>query len=174
MAVLLLVGTLKGIPAETSDLNDEQARVLEIVRSSALQYSQNLPNFICTQITHRTVSADVNFGTSFNGASSTLGGTGIPVASRGQGGVNDVIEEQLTYFDEFEHYEVVTVNGKKAGRKRAHGIWRGHQCRRIRNSLHNLFDPRSHATFSWDKAAKSGGRNFTFSSFRCPARTALS
>src|SRR5579862_5601718 len=102
MAVLLLVGALKGtvgIYADTPDLNNEQAKVLEIVRASALQYSQKLPNFICMQVTHRTVTADVNFGTSFNGASSTRGGTGNPVASRGQSGGNDVIEEQLTYFD---------------------------------------------------------------------------
>jgi hypothetical protein len=170
MAVLLLVGTLKGIPAETSDLNDEQARVLEIVRSSALQYSQKLPNFICTQITHRTVSADVNFGTSFNGASSTLGGTGIPVASRGQGGVNDVIEEQLTYFDEFEHYEVVTVNGKKAGRREHMEFGGAISAGEFGTSLHNLFDPRSHATFSWDKAAKSGGRELYIFKFQVPSQ----
>ena len=173
MAVFLLVGALEGIGgilAETPDLTDDQSRVLETVRTYALQYSQNLPNFICTQITRRTVTADVNFGTSFNGASSSRGGTGIPVASRGQGGTNDVIEEQLTYFDEFEHYVVVAVNGKKAGGREHMEFGGAISAGEFGSSLHNLFDTRSHATFSWDKAAKSGGRNLYVFKFQVPSQ----
>jgi hypothetical protein len=168
-----MLGVLEGIGgirAETSELNDEPARVLEIVRGSALQYSQKLPNFICTQITRRTVTANVNFGTSLNGASSSRGGTGMPVASRGQGGMNDVIEEQLTYFDEFEHYEVVAMNGKKAGGREHMEFAGAISAGEFGSSLHNLFDPRSHAAFSWEKTAKLGGRYLYVYKFEVPSQ----
>jgi hypothetical protein len=170
MAVLLFVGALKGVCAENPELTDEQSRVLETVRNSSLQYSQNLPNFICSQVTHRTITADVNFGTSFNGASSSRGGGGISASSRGQSGVNDVIEEQLTYFDEFEHYEVVTVNGKKASGKEHMEFAGAISGGEFGSALRNLFDPRSHATFLWDKTARLGGRNVYIFKFEVPSQ----
>ncbi len=131
LTFLLVIGVPTASAAAGSDLTPEQAMVLEAVRTSALEYSQNLPNFICTQVTHRTATVDSSFGTSFNGASSSRGGSGGMGSLRGSGSFDDVIEERLTYFDQFEHYEVVAVNGRKVNGKRAHAICRCHQCRRI-------------------------------------------
>ena len=53
LAVLVFGWATTGWSADDSGLTDEQDRVLESARVLALQYSQSLPNFICTQITHR-------------------------------------------------------------------------------------------------------------------------
>jgi hypothetical protein len=168
LAVLLLLGVQTASAAVGSALTPEQARVLEAVRASALQYSQNLPNFICTQVTLRTATADTKFGTSFNGASSSRGGSGGMGSLPGPGNTNDVIEERLTYFDQFEHYEVVAVNGKKASGKEHMQFAGAISAGEFGSGLRNLFDLRSHATFSWDKTARLGGRSLYVFKFEVP------
>ena len=41
------------------------------------------------------------------------------------------------------------------------------------SSLHNLFDPRSHAAFSWDKTARSDGRNLYVFKFHVPSQNGM-
>ncbi len=170
IAVLLLVGVLTGSAAADSELTPEQTKVLEAVRSSALQYTQNLPNFICTQVTQRTATADTNFGTSFGGASSSRGGLSGTGSSGGPGSVNDVIEERLTFFNQFEHYEVIAVNDRKATGMDHMQFAGAISAGEFGSALHNLFDPWSHATFSWDKMASANGRNVYVFKFRVPSQ----
>ena len=151
IAALLLAWTTTGLAAEKPTLTADQTRVLEAARASALQYTQSLPNFICTQITHREATRQVSFGMSFNGASSSRGGSGSVGASRGPGTVDDVIEERLTFFDQMEHYDVVTVNGKKSTGQQHMQFGGAISAGEFGSALLNLFDPRSHATFSWDE-----------------------
>jgi hypothetical protein len=66
--LLLLVSS--GYAAETSQLSAGQVKVLEAARASALQYRQQLPDFICTQITHR------------NNASKNMGGMKAGIATQ--------------------------------------------------------------------------------------------
>ena len=164
--VLLLVGLPAALGAVDSDLSPEQAKLLEAVRTSALQYTQKLPDFICTQLTHRTTTAETTFGTSFNGASSSRGGTSI----QGSAGItNDVIEERLTFFNQFEHYEVVAVNDRKATGQDHMRFAGAISAGEFGSALGNLFDPRAHATFSWDKATRLGGRSVNVFKFRVPS-----
>jgi hypothetical protein len=168
VVVLVLAWTARGFAVENPELTPDQSRVLESMRVSALQYTQNLPDFICTQITHREATDQVNFGTSFNGASSSRGESGVATTRRG---VNDLIEERLTFFDQMEHYEVVAVNGKKAAAGQNHMLFGGAiSAGEFGSALQNLFNPRSHAVFSWDKMANANRRRIYVFKFRVPSQ----
>ena len=144
--------------------------MLEAVRASSLQYTQNLPNFICTQITHRQATDQINFGMSFGGASSSRSGSGLAGASHGPGVLDDVIEERLTFFDQMEHYEVVTVNGKTAAGRQHMQFGGAISAGEFGSALLNLFDPRSHAEFSWDRMARVNGRTVNAFKFVVPSQ----
>ena len=75
------------IPPPTSI---EQKQILDQVAEQALNYTDNLPNFICTQLTrrHRDETGTENY---------TLA---------------DTVQEQLTYFDRQETYKVTMVNDR--------------------------------------------------------------
>lgn len=168
-AALLLLSALHAHSSET--LPPEKARILQTVRAASLQYTQNLPDFICTQITHRRSSQQINYGTSVGGfSSSSRTGMGLPTPNPSLGGVNDVIEEKLTFFRQQEHYEVVSVNGvKETGLKHlqiAGAITAGE----FGSALHNLFDPRSATTFTWDKWATVAGRRVYVFKFHIAAQ----
>ena len=66
----------------------EQAALLEEVRRNALDYSDSLPNFICTQVTRRYVGAP--------GLASFR--------------LVDTIQEQLSFVEKKENYKVVLIN----------------------------------------------------------------
>ncbi|MGA9586071.1 MAG: hypothetical protein WBQ95_12130 [Terracidiphilus sp.] len=170
IAVLAVLSITWGGVAEDAELTPDQNRVLEAVRASALQYTESLPDFICTQITHREVAYDVDFGTSFGGAHSSLGESGLAGTAHGAGDVNDLIEERLTFFDQMEHYEVVAVNGKKAVGQNHMQFGGAISAGEFGSALRNLFDSRSHATFSWDKMASANGRRVYVFKFRVPSQ----
>src|SRR6185369_16847747 len=71
--------------------SETQAKILDAIRDYARTYTQNLPNFICAQITRRQIDAS---------------GTGEHFQSV------DKIQEQLTYFDHHEAYKVIMVNNQ--------------------------------------------------------------
>jgi hypothetical protein len=164
----MLAWVVTGVSADNSELTANQARLLESARALALAYTQNLPNFICTQITQRETQDQINFGTSFNGAGSSRGGAGLAGASHAPGGMQDVIEERLTFYDQFEHYEVVAVNGKKASGQKHMQFAGAISAGEFGSALSNLFDPRSQAEFSWDKATSLNGRSVYVFQFHVP------
>ena len=159
VAVLVLGVAVAAVSADHAKLTADQARVLESARAAALAYKVSLPNFICTQITHREAQDQVNFGTSFNGAGSSRGGGGLPGGSRAPGGMHDVIEERLTFFEQMEHYEVIAVNGKKASGQKHMQFAGAVSAGEFGSALRNLFDARSHAEFWWEKATNLNGRS---------------
>lgn len=164
----MLAWVVTGVSADNSELTANQARLLESARALALAYTQNLPNFICTQITQRETQDQINFGTSFNGAGSSRGGAGLAGASHAPGGMQDVIEERLTFYDQFEQYEVVAVNGKKASGQKHMQFAGAISAGEFGSALSNLFDPRSQAEFSWDKATSLNGRSVYVFQFHVP------
>ena len=134
----------RGYAAESSQLSADQTRVLETVRASALQYTHQLPNFICKQITHREV-----LKTKPNVAG---------VSSHGKTVSRDTIEEQLTYVGGKESYNVLTVNGHKAFAEN-HLQFAGAISSGEFGSIFTIvFYPVSNTTFAWDREAEVGGR----------------
>lgn len=76
---MLLFGSTAGF-GMSPELTADQARILDLVRTSALAYSHRLPDFICTQITHRETSTAADWAGTVRG-----------------GGSTSVIEERLTF-----------------------------------------------------------------------------
>ena len=169
-AVLLVPLTPAGLFASAPALTPDQARVLEAVRASSLRYTENLPNFICTQITHRQTSQQFNFGASIGGVSANRSPAQMPAAAPGLSGLNDVIQEKLTFFDQEEHYEVISVNGDKTTGLAHLQLQGAISAGEFGSELHNIFDPHSATTFTWDKNATMSGRRVYIFNFRVPSQ----
>lgn len=168
IAILFVLMLSRNIAAEAPELTPEQARVLDGVRTLALRYTESLPDFICTQITHRATTEQGGFGMSLNGASSSRGSTPLATGTQGPAGMNDLIEEQLTFFDQMEHYKVVRVNGQKVTGLEHMSFAGAISAGEFGSALRNLFDPRSHATFTFDRVASLAHRRVYIFRFHVP------
>ena len=161
-SVLLFLAIPIGfLPPAAAQPPPDQSSVLESVRVSALLYIGKLPDFICTQITHRTSS---RAGFSAHGV-----GNGLNTLGTGTSwDVNDVIEERLTYIGKSEEYEVLQINGKPAkgvGHLQLKGAFSAGE---FGSGLHDIFDPNSHTSFSWDRIEHIHGRIVYGYAFRVP------
>jgi hypothetical protein len=145
---LLLFGTI----GMSSELPPDQARILEQVRTSALAYSQRLPDFICTQVTHRETST-------------TAGWAGTVRA----GGSTSVIEERLTFIGQKENYQVVAVDGRKADGLDRTEFYGAMSAGEFGSTLEEIFNPQSETSFSWIKMMKINGRDAYLFGFQVPA-----
>ena len=158
--------------AEATKLTEEQNGVLENARAYALAYAHQLPDFICTQITHREVSK-TDVGTLGAGATSR-NPAGVTALSKGTSG-SDVIEEQLTYVGGKESYEVITIDGRKVAGM-THLLLAGAiSAGEFGSFMTEIFDPKSRTTFNWEKEANLHGRHAYVFGFHVPseAGTAL-
>lgn len=115
----------------------EQARIVAGIREYALNYTQNLPNFICTQITRQQVDPT---------------GTGQDWRSENK------YQEQLTYFEHHEQYHVVMINNEMVNNrdhsKLAGSISEGE----FGSMLYEIFAPQSAAEFQYERPGKLDGR----------------
>ena len=159
-SVLLFLAIPIGfLPPAAAQPPPDQSSVLESVRVSALLYIGKLPDFICTQITHRTsraaFSAPIGQGLNSNAAGTRWD-------------VDDVIEEKLTYIGKAEEYEVVKINGK-AAKGVDHLQLRGSfTAGEFGSALHDIFDPNSNTSFSWDRIEHIHGLKVYVYAFRVP------
>ncbi|SPE31818.1 conserved exported hypothetical protein [Candidatus Sulfopaludibacter sp. SbA3] len=109
----------------------EQAAILEDVRKYALSYSQNLPDFICTEVERRFDALPAPGGT----------------PSWRQ---LDELTKRLTYFEQKEEYQlrmrnnsvVVNQDVKSAGGAQAFGDFG--------SMMRGVFEPATQAAFEWD------------------------
>ena len=125
----------------------EQSAVISQVREAARAYVQNLPNFICTQVTQRNIElvvVDSLTGVKESGA----GRTGLGRISGGRPQSSDAYEEQLTYFEHQENYQLVRVNGRrqKPGQPRPPGMT---STGEFGTTLGGIFDPQTNTEFEW-------------------------
>ena len=161
-AVLLLVSTRTlGIPADKPEVSADRVKVLDSATSLALAYTQRLPDFICTQITHRDVS-DVG--------SAGGGVTGIdvaPILSTATSS-SSVIEERLTFFDRKENYEVMTIDGHKVTGAKHLQNEGAISAGEFGTALRDIFDPQSHTVFTWGRMDKLRGRQVYVFVFHVP------
>jgi hypothetical protein len=163
-AVLFMLLTCRGYAAESSQLTADQTNVLEDTRAYALQYAQQLPDFICTQITHREVAV-TRVGILGGGASGASGA--VAALSKGESG-SDVIEEQLTYVGGKETYEVNSINGRKIAGITHMDLAGAVSTGEFGSVLTEVFDPASHTTFTWDRETNLHGRHVYVYEFRVP------
>jgi hypothetical protein len=105
----------------------ELTKLIAAVRQNALGYSRNLPNFICTQQTVRSIDPT---------------GTGAKWEKR------DTLDLQLTYFGRRENYQLLAVNGKLPRLKDSLGMGVT-SSGEFGSMLDQLFEPEAGAAFTW-------------------------
>lgn len=167
LSLLLVASPALGAPSPP--LSPDQAKILESARTSALQYTLKLPDFMCTQITRRQVSAAGNFGDSLTGISGPRSVAGLAVMSSTPD-LGDVIEERLTFIDQKENYTVLTVNGRKVTGLNPMQFQGAISAGEFGSDLRNIFDPASAAVFAWEHPGTVHGRSVYIYSFHVPAQ----
>ncbi|MEN6602388.1 MAG: hypothetical protein ABFD86_08210 [Bryobacteraceae bacterium] len=133
-AIVSLSGQQK--TANTQPSNEEQARILNAVRTYAADYTKRLPDFICTQVTRRYMNETKH--ASWN--------------QRPQ-----VIVARLSFFGQREDYKVISVNGKPSALEMDElggAISRGE----FGTQLKMLFAPSCRAGFAWKRWTKLRNR----------------
>jgi len=110
----------------------EQAKILDAIREAALAYTENLPNYICTQVTERRVDP-----------------TGA-----GDWRKQDTIQEQLSYNDRQENYKVVMINDRLALDKKHDQLGGATSSGEFGSILRTIFDPRSETEFEWARLVR--------------------
>jgi hypothetical protein len=117
--------------------SEEQAAIIDDVRQYALNYSDTLPDFICTQVTRR-------YGAPLPGTK-----YGGPTDGSPRWQALDTLQIRLSYFEKREHYVVVLMNNavvnqdyEKVGGSRAFG--------EFGSMMREIFEPSTEARFDWD------------------------
>jgi hypothetical protein len=116
-------------PAPSEEI---QQKMLAEIREYALNYAKTLPDFICMQLTRRYVDIHYQPG------------------SQGRWSPSDRIVEKLSYFDQQEKYEAITVNETamigKTWQTLGGSISRGE----FGSLLRDVFEPQTDAIYIWD------------------------
>jgi hypothetical protein len=112
----------------------EQKKLIEDVKAKALQYSKDLPNFACVQVTRKNVD---------------------PTGSSRHWKLTDTVHEELTYVGGKEEY---TQNGKKSS-DRQNGLLASSEFGEV---ISWIFDPKANSEFQWSKSdSLRGHRTYT-------------
>jgi hypothetical protein len=116
---------------------EEQSRILSEIREHALDYSKNLPNYICLQQTKRHVDP--------------TGSQGWQLADR--------VVERLTYYEQKENYKVVTINDAPVTKEIPHDKLPGAKSSgEFGSILREIFEPDTQTEFQWEKWTRLGPR----------------
>lgn len=127
----------KVVIATLAPTTEQQQQILDGIRDYAMNYTQNLPNFICNQITHRNVDPT---------------GTGDNYREM------DKLQELLTYFEHHENYKVVAVNGQLVNNKDHKKLGGTISEGEFGSMMYEIFMPESQTEFGFDHLGKWDGR----------------
>lgn len=123
----------------------ELQQILAAIRANALNYTESLPNYICTQVTKRHVDP--------TGTESWR--------------VADTIMEQLSYVDQKENYKVVMVNDHLVTNNLQHDQLGGASSSgEFASILRTIFDPGTETDFGWERWTTLGGKRTCVFHFR--------
>ncbi len=125
----------------------EREKILDAIRDYALNYTANLPNFICTQVTRRQEDRT---------------GTGDHFQSV------DKIQEQLTYYEHQENYKIMAVNGQLVDNKDRRKMGGAMSEGEFGSMMYEIFDPATAAEFEWTRFGKLDGVIMNVFSYRVP------
>lgn len=117
--------------------SEEQAAIIDDVREYALNYSKNLPDFICTQVTRRYGA--LAQGSRYGGPS---GGT--PSWQK-----LDELTIRLSYFDQKEDYKLILVNSTPATQNYGQ-LGGATSTGDFGSMMREIFEPSTEAHFEWD------------------------
>jgi hypothetical protein len=113
----------------------EQAEIIAAVREYALNYSKNLPNFLCAQQVRRKAAAPGEL--SFRDQDSLL--------------------VRLSYFEQKEDYKLVMVNDRPANGS-YQDLGGSTSTGEFGSMLRQVFEPSVHAKFTWSRWATVNGK----------------
>jgi len=119
------------VPAPTGD---ELQSIISEARSRAVGYATSLPNFICVEVTDRSVDA----------------------AGNGKWKHRDSIAELLRYHDHAESRSTLNINGKRSGASRA-DLKGALSLGEFGGVLDAVFQPSAKADFQWKETDAVGG-----------------
>jgi len=128
LAVALCIPAWSALACAQAPSAGEQARYLDEARAAALGYAGFLPDFLCSEIVHRSMG------------------------DSGRWRSLDTLTLQLTYFNKQENYKVVLANGKAsdAPYQTYLGATSGGE---FGSDLRWIFEPSSATVFHWEKAS---------------------
>jgi hypothetical protein len=115
-----------------------QKKILETIREYALNYTANLPNFVCVQVTRPTV--DPNGGDNYRALGTVLA--------------------KVSYNEGQEHYNVYSVGGKltDVSMEKLRGSGGATSTGEFASLMRETFDPKSETEFNWDHWSTLRGR----------------
>jgi hypothetical protein len=139
--------------AVSSKIPDEQTwpRFLEAVRAKALAYTDDLPNFICTQITTRSER----------------------IYPGGWHQVDNFVAD-LTYFEKKENYKIISVANRPTSTATLDSLKGSWSTGEFGSSLRMLFDLKSNAAFRLEGVDQANGRETVRISYQVPKETSSS
>ena len=126
--------------------SEEQAKLLDEVKDYAINYTQRLPDFICLEQTRRYVDT----------------------TGRESWRLMDILTARLSYFNQKEDYKLVSQNDKVVTDASYASVGGALSMGDFGTGMRDIFDPKSHATFAWEKWATLRKRRAHVFSFRVP------
>jgi hypothetical protein len=124
----------------------EQAEAMAAIKDYALNYTKNLPNYMCMQTTRRKIHP-------------TLSGY-IPYG--------DVIREELSFVDGKESYKVLMRNEQALANVQHNQLGGAVSNGEFGTMLAHIFDPESGTEFDWDHWATLRGKRMYVFAFHVP------
>lgn len=122
----------------------EQKRILAEVTQNALAYTENLPNFLCEEVTRRH---------------------GDPTGQENWRLI-DTVQERLSYFEHKEDYKVVAVNNQLVTNMSHDQLGGATSAGEFGSMLAEIFSPETDTSFEWERWGKLRGRVMYVFSFR--------
>jgi len=122
----------------------EQKRILAEITQNALAYTENLPNFLCEEVTRRH---------------------GDPTGQENWRLI-DTVQERLTYFEHKEDYKVVAVNNQLVTAMSHDQLGGATSAGEFGSMLAEIFSPETETSFDWERWATLRGRRMYVFSFR--------
>jgi hypothetical protein len=126
--------------------SEEQAQLLDEVRDYAVNYTQRLPDFICLEQTRRYVDT----------------------TGRDSWRLADIITARLSYFNQKEDYKLVSQNDKVVTDASYASVGGALSMGDFGTGMRDIFDPKSHASFAWERWTKLRDRRTHVFSYRIP------
>jgi hypothetical protein len=119
----------------------EQAKILDEVRQYGLNYTKQLPNFLCVQVTRRYIDP----------------------ARQDSWRLVDTVTQKLSFFDQREEYKLITVNGRTSDMP-IDSLGGTTSAGEFGSMMKDIFSRESEASFDWEKwATLRGKRAYVFS-----------
>ena len=126
--------------------SEEQAKLLGEVKDYAINYTHRLPDFICLEQTRRYVDT----------------------TGREAWRLVDILTARLSYFNQKEDYKLVSQNDKVITEASYASVGGALSMGDFGTTMRDIFDPKSHASFAWERWTTLRRRRTHVFSFRVP------